>query len=167
MLTWTLYHSVTPDVSFLPKKFQPFVMPSVRRLHLDISDSSELKRKLEEAERRIKSLEEAHEASVKRVQDRTKSLEAAEEAPGTAYEKWMRQAIIWKQSHTSSSHVPPSTGSLAPQALDPSLRQPGPSQSSPAPTPSGSKRKADEISSIQASSSSGNSTRGKRRHQAT
>ncbi|KAL4264081.1 hypothetical protein AB1N83_004858 [Pleurotus pulmonarius] len=47
----------TPDLSLLSRKYRPYVLPGIRRIYIDNTPYQELQRKLREAEKRIKTLE--------------------------------------------------------------------------------------------------------------
>ncbi|TFK39708.1 hypothetical protein BDQ12DRAFT_681070 [Crucibulum laeve] len=57
----TEFNLVTPDVTYLPKKFHPFVVPSVRRVYLDTGNTAALQKKLTKAQARIQKLEQDQE----------------------------------------------------------------------------------------------------------
>ncbi|KAM6497307.1 hypothetical protein JOM56_007780 [Amanita muscaria] len=51
------FYTVTPDLAFLPRQYHKYVLPAVRRVFVDTSATASLKKKLRNAEARIKSLE--------------------------------------------------------------------------------------------------------------
>ncbi|KAK2464020.1 hypothetical protein APHAL10511_003964 [Amanita phalloides] len=64
----SIFYTVTPDLTYLPKKYHPYVIPAVRRVYIDGSAISSLQRKLARAETRVKKLESDQEILLKRCE---------------------------------------------------------------------------------------------------
>ncbi|KAF8202419.1 hypothetical protein BJ912DRAFT_441979 [Pholiota molesta] len=50
------FHTVIPDLTYLPEKYHPFVSPAVRRVYIDVSSHASLQKKLGQAEKQIDHL---------------------------------------------------------------------------------------------------------------
>ncbi|TFK71440.1 hypothetical protein BDN72DRAFT_877163 [Pluteus cervinus] len=51
------FTTVMPDLTYLPKKYHQYVIPSVRQVYIDTSGERTLKKKITQAEERIRALE--------------------------------------------------------------------------------------------------------------
>jgi hypothetical protein len=50
------YHSAVPDPSFIPKKYHDFMVPSVRKLYMDIPSTGPLTAEIEQLKKRVATL---------------------------------------------------------------------------------------------------------------
>lgn len=50
------YYPAMPDLSFVPKKFHDFMVPSVRKLYMDIPSTSPLIEEIEQLKKRVATL---------------------------------------------------------------------------------------------------------------
>lgn len=57
--------TVNPDLTYVPKRIHQFIIPSVRRVFLDTTPYTELKKKYEKAEARTKSLKKENDVLVR------------------------------------------------------------------------------------------------------
>ncbi|KAF8238104.1 hypothetical protein L208DRAFT_1243921 [Tricholoma matsutake] len=64
----TVFNIVTPDLTYLPKKYHQYVVPSVRRVFLDPSGEATLQKKLIRAEARVRKLEAEQETLLKQCE---------------------------------------------------------------------------------------------------
>ncbi|KAF8159360.1 hypothetical protein B0H34DRAFT_654936 [Crassisporium funariophilum] len=64
----TGFSIVTPDLTYLPKKYHQYIVPSVRRVYLDASQDTALQEKLKQAEARLKLQKKNEEDLLKRCE---------------------------------------------------------------------------------------------------
>ncbi|TDL23582.1 hypothetical protein BD410DRAFT_141369 [Rickenella mellea] len=62
------FNTVSPDLEFVPKKYHPFILPTIRRVYVDDSNEKQLKAKATRLESRIKSLERDKDDLMKRCE---------------------------------------------------------------------------------------------------
>ncbi|KAF5373335.1 hypothetical protein D9615_007382 [Tricholomella constricta] len=63
-----MFNIVTPDLTYLPKKYHPYIVPSVRRLYLDTARQADLQENLSAAQERIKKLERDQETLLRQCE---------------------------------------------------------------------------------------------------
>ncbi|GLB41641.1 putative RING-type zinc-finger [Lyophyllum shimeji] len=64
----TPFNTVTPDLTYLPKKYHQYVIPSVRRVYFDTTRQDDLQEKLAAAEAKIKKLERDQETLLRQCE---------------------------------------------------------------------------------------------------
>jgi len=72
----TDFNIFTPELACLPRQYHQFILPSVRRVYLDMSACSVLQAKLEKAEARLKVHKSHEEALAKKSESLTAALNA-------------------------------------------------------------------------------------------
>ncbi|KAF8806899.1 hypothetical protein BYT27DRAFT_7100947 [Phlegmacium glaucopus] len=88
----TNFNIFTPELACLPRQYHQFILPSIRRVYLDLSACSTLQRKLEQAEARLKLHKNHEEALAKRCE----SLFAALDAHRLGESKAVHNAMVLK-----------------------------------------------------------------------
>ncbi|KAF8645050.1 hypothetical protein AX16_008108 [Volvariella volvacea WC 439] len=81
------FNTVTPDLTYLPKKYHQYVVPSVRRVYLEGANSDSMRKKLVRAEERIALLQESQDGLLLECEQYKNAMIAAE----------MREAEIIKR----------------------------------------------------------------------
>ncbi|KAF8634205.1 hypothetical protein AX15_001018 [Amanita polypyramis BW_CC] len=62
------FYTVTPDLTYLPKKYHQYVLPAVRRVYVDNNTVQSLQKKLAKAEGRVRKLENDQELLLKKCE---------------------------------------------------------------------------------------------------
>jgi len=93
----TDFNIFTPELACLPRQYHKFILPSVRRVYLDLSACSALQGKLEKAEARLK----VHKSREETLTKRCESLSTALDAHRTGESKAVQNAKAIKREMTA------------------------------------------------------------------
>lgn len=96
--------AAAPDLSFVPKKYHPFIIPSVRKVYLNADPAASLQAKVKELEARVKGLERDKQLLMERAEAniaRANSMAQRERDARLAKEKAESDATAWKENYAN------------------------------------------------------------------
>ncbi|KAF8972775.1 hypothetical protein BDZ97DRAFT_1782608 [Flammula alnicola] len=81
------FNITIPDLTYLPKKYHPFISHAVRRVYIDVSPQSSLQKRLKKAEKRLEMKTKGEEALLQRCEALSAALSAHRNGEAEAHEK--------------------------------------------------------------------------------